>query len=499
MPYKVNKSGEKWCVHKENSDGSIGGKVACHDSEKEAREQIKALYASEESKSLGVELDEYIFSEILEEEKSIKAANQNKVDDVYKKFSSLVNMSASELERWADSPCSREASLTRAPIKRVLGLLRKNKDDWDANDVKQANRVISFISRMRGVEDSDNVSEDCPYSKKQISLRNWGRKSMQIEIEAKIEEEDDEMEAEAETEMDDERSFEEIQSSIRKKWYEDGFGYINAIYPDYIIVSANQSHWKVPYKETSNGCEFASNQEWKKVKLKTEWVEKHFDDLFAIKSVGEGRIGAYGIIWGDETRKDVHDEFFTQKTQDIKSAFDAIGALPWLFHHGADSKLKSTVVGIIDKMEVDDVGLWYEAKIKEHDIYKRYVKPLISEKKLFSSSGCYPGSKERNRKTGEITRWTVAEISGTHIPAEYRMLEMPVGEVKSLYLRAGIDEKNIKSFITSESEEALLVEVVEESEEDNTAKSIRAQVEARNRVMKLKLRLNKTGENNHGS
>ena len=79
------------------------------------------------------------------------------------------------------------------------------------------------------------------------------------------------------------------------------------------------------------------------------------------------------------------------------------------------------------------------------------------------------------------------------------MLEMPVSEVKSLYLSAGVDENTIKSFITSESEEALLVDEVQESEKDNTTKSIRAQVEARNRVMKLKLRLENFKENNNGS
>lgn len=43
MPWKVMKRDEKWCVIKED-DGST---VACHDSEGEADDQVKALYASE--------------------------------------------------------------------------------------------------------------------------------------------------------------------------------------------------------------------------------------------------------------------------------------------------------------------------------------------------------------------------------------------------------------------------------------------------------------------
>lgn len=499
MPYKIQKSGDQWCVHKENADGSVGAKVACHNEESKAKDQMQALYASEESKSLGVELDEYIFSEILETEKAEKAADN--VDEVYKKFTALVNMSASELEKWAESPCSREASLTRAPIKRVLNLLRKSKDDWGASDVKQANRVISFISRMSGVEDSDNVSEDCPYSKKQISLRNWGRKSIDMtnmKMEDDYEEED---EMDMPEEMDGgEQSYEQMIQEVAEAWrgdnyeYTYGTGYVSSVYPSYVIIRNNKKYWKVTYTRSGDKIKFAPNNQWTEVRMKSEWVEKNFNDLFSIKSLGEDRIGAYGIIWGDKDKKDLHEEFFTAATKDITSAFDALGALPWLFHHAADSKLKSAVVGVIDKMETDDIGLWYEAKIKEHELYKQYVQPLVKKGKLFSSSGAYPGSKERDKKTGEITRWTVAEISGTHIPAEYRMLDMPVGEVKSMYAEAGIDENIIKSFI-SESEEASSETVAEEeTEKVNKDAAEKAQVAARNRITEIKLRLSKLGE-----
>lgn len=500
MPYKVQKTDDQWCVYKENADGSAGKQIACHDNESKAKEQSRALYAAEESKSLGVELDEYIFSEILEEEKSTKAADG--VDEVYKKFSSLVNMSASELEKWAESPCSREASLTRAPIKRVLNLLKKKKDEWDANDVKQANRVISFISRMSGVEDSDNVSEDCPYSKKQISLRNWGRKSIDMNKIQKYMDDEYEVaavEIEEETDSSDEQSYQSMIAEISSAWRGENSdyyasGYVCSVYPSYIIVKNGKKYWKISYSRTDGKITFAPNNEWVEVRMKSEWVEKNFDNLFSIKSISEDRIGAYGIVWGDKDKKDLHDEFFTAQTKDITSAFDALGALPWLFHHAADSKMKSTVVGVIDKMEADDVGLWYEARIREHELYKQYVKPLVEKGKLFSSSGAYPGSKERDKKTGEIKRWTIAEISGTHIPAEYRMLDMPVSEVKSMYVEAGIDENIIKSFI-SESEEASLDETAgQETAKVNKDAEIQAQVAARNRIIEMKLRLSKLGE-----
>lgn len=107
------------------------------------------------------------------------AISEEKIDEVYKKFHKLVNMSVSELKKWADNPCSKQASLSRAPINRVIKLLETPKEKWGSSQVKQANRVISFISRMSGVEGGKEIKlkdgTTCP-SKKVISLRNWGKK-----------------------------------------------------------------------------------------------------------------------------------------------------------------------------------------------------------------------------------------------------------------------------------------------------------------------------------
>lgn len=50
MPYQVYKSGEEYCVHKKNPDGSKGKRIGCHDSEGKAKRQMRALYASENAK-----------------------------------------------------------------------------------------------------------------------------------------------------------------------------------------------------------------------------------------------------------------------------------------------------------------------------------------------------------------------------------------------------------------------------------------------------------------
>lgn len=46
MPWKVYKENNKYCVHKLNPDDTQGEKVACHDTPKQANDQLKALYAN---------------------------------------------------------------------------------------------------------------------------------------------------------------------------------------------------------------------------------------------------------------------------------------------------------------------------------------------------------------------------------------------------------------------------------------------------------------------
>lgn len=94
------------------------------------------------------------------------------VDEVYKKYHDTVNMSYSELEAWSKTECSKKASLDRSPITRNLNLLSKKKADWGANEVKSANRTISFVSRMKNMEQGEPFSKTCP-SKRDISLKNW--------------------------------------------------------------------------------------------------------------------------------------------------------------------------------------------------------------------------------------------------------------------------------------------------------------------------------------
>lgn len=98
--------------------------------------------------------------------------DREEIDERYDEYKRTVNMSASELERWSETECSKLASQDLSPIRRNLELLRTNKSDWTEKHYRWAGQTISFVSRMRGNERGEPAREGCP-SKRDISLKNW--------------------------------------------------------------------------------------------------------------------------------------------------------------------------------------------------------------------------------------------------------------------------------------------------------------------------------------
>ena len=162
-------------------------------------------------------------------------------------------------------------------------------------------------------------------------------------------------------------------------------------------------------------------------------------DQLAIKSLGRNRVGNYLVVWGDQKHRDLSGEFFTPQTQELTSIFDAIGTIPAIYHHALDNTVKSAVVGLVDRMEMDDTGLWIEAQVREHQAYKQFIKPLVDQRLLGWSSGALPGGRQVNKSTGEILRWPIVEASMTPTPMEWRMAaQWPVQNIKAVYQQAGL-------------------------------------------------------------
>ena len=107
-------------------------------------------------------------------------------DDVFEAFNDRVNMTVGELEAWKDSDNfdvyadqkSGGEDIT-TPVNDAIRLLETPKDEWGDkddgfNEVEEANQLLSFTSRMQGVESGDPMPNTDPkLSKRDASLINW--------------------------------------------------------------------------------------------------------------------------------------------------------------------------------------------------------------------------------------------------------------------------------------------------------------------------------------
>ena len=159
-----------------------------------------------------------------------------------------------------------------------------------------------------------------------------------------------------------------------------------------------------------------------------------------------GRIGGYLVIWGVSAQRnggsddggvlvqrDLQGEYFTPQTDVGLNWYEQ---RPVLYHHGLDGALKAAVIGVIDTLKPDDIGLWAEAQLDLHKRYVRAVQRLVDQGVLSWSSGSLPHLVEVEGD-GRIKRWPIVEGSLTPTPAEPRRTD--VRTITSAYKALGLD------------------------------------------------------------
>jgi HK97 family phage major capsid protein len=153
-----------------------------------------------------------------------------------------------------------------------------------------------------------------------------------------------------------------------------------------------------------------------------------------VKSINaaEGRVGGYLVVWGDTSTRDLQGEYFTAQTD---LALDWYEARPVLYHHGLDGNLKAAVIGRIENLHADEVGIWAEAQLDMHKRYVRAVQRLVEKGVLHWSSGSLAHLVEVDAD-GHIKRWPLVEGSLTPTPAEPRRTD--VQSLKSAYEALGL-------------------------------------------------------------
>ncbi|MBE7176936.1 MAG: DUF3140 domain-containing protein [Mucilaginibacter polytrichastri] len=104
--------------------------------------------------------------------------NEKDHEEIYQDFKKLVNMSASQLEKWLETDMSKEVgqkegdgeSTGRKSAKKIVKILQTKKDDLNSSDYTHMSKVIAYISRHTAQRPKGDVS-NTPWL---YSLKNWG-------------------------------------------------------------------------------------------------------------------------------------------------------------------------------------------------------------------------------------------------------------------------------------------------------------------------------------
>ena len=100
-------------------------------------------------------------------------------EQTYQDFKEVVNMTASELEKWLDTDESKEVgfkedgageSVGHDSGKKIIKILQKKKADLTDADYTHMRKVVGYVRRHSAQRPSGNI-EDTPW---RYSLKNWG-------------------------------------------------------------------------------------------------------------------------------------------------------------------------------------------------------------------------------------------------------------------------------------------------------------------------------------
>jgi len=142
-----------------------------------------------------------------------------------------------------------------------------------------------------------------------------------------------------------------------------------------------------------------------------------------VKSLGDGKIGGYLVLFSDSTTPDLANDFFTKDTDFGAST----STLVWYDH-----LMNATVRHCLDvsgTLKKTDAGIWAEAQLNLRNEYEKEIHDLVLAGKLGWSSGTASHLVEREQvgKSHWIKRWPLGlDASLTPTPCEPRTSVVPL-------------------------------------------------------------------------
>ena len=159
----------------------------------------------------------------------------------------------------------------------------------------------------------------------------------------------------------------------------------------------------------------------------------------AIKSLGDGLYGGYGILFTSERDPDIEREFFTKATE---FELEDRTSVPVYWHHGLDPALKGRKLSKAT-YRVDEAGVWFETKLQERDEYEKYIKKLADMGKLGWSTGATSHLVQKKALSNaiELVKWPIGELSLDHRPVEPRTSAIAIKSLEEVSLKSLIEEE----------------------------------------------------------
>lgn len=224
-------------------------------------------------------------------------------------------------------------------------------------------------------------------------------------------------------------------------------GYVDEVYPDYVIVEREDKKYKVAYSKNDQGeIVFVPFAEWVAVKEVTTY--QPIDNT--LKAIGEtpdtltvenhiilfgGRdaTGVQHLMSGSDpivNRDGSMGERFSPET-DLTSDYTKAGFLHVDFEHGRDpdgiGNDVNAVLGYVDwkSARVDKVGVIVKRILNRRHRYMEFLEPLIKAGLVGTSSQVVEGQGAK-AADGTIVRWPLKRDTLTFTPMEPRMLSANV-------------------------------------------------------------------------
>lgn len=131
-----------------------------------------------------------------------------------------------------------------------------------------------------------------------------------------------------------------------------------------------------------------------------------------------GKIKLHLAVWGSPTHRDSYGTWF-DRANPPDLALDFL-PVPLLYEHGMDGAIGKDIIGSLDRVYFDDIGIAGEGTL---DPSKRYFPKLINDiraKRLKTSSATANHIADFD-EDGRFVRWYLSEHSLTESPAESKM------------------------------------------------------------------------------